>query len=81
MPYLSVSPGVSNIFAHLAECLMRVASSSASPGLEIQLEIQLESRKEAGAPSGGFGGDLAGPEIGEALAVNGEFHEALKLSC
>jgi len=56
---------------------MRVASSSASPGLE----IQLESRKEAGAPSGGFGGDLAGPEIGEALAVNGEFHEALKLSC
>lgn len=77
MPYLSVSPGVSNIFAHLAECLMRVASSSASPGLE----IQLESRKEAGAPSGGFGGDLAGPEIGEALAVNGEFHEALKLSC
>ena len=76
MSYLSVSPSVSNIFAHLAECLMRVASSSASPGLE----VQLASRKEAGAPSGGFGGDLA-PEIGEALAVNGEFHEALKLSC
>ena len=46
-----------------------------------QFEIQLESRKEAGAPSVGFGGDLAGPEIGEILAVNGEFHEALKLSC
>ena len=46
-----------------------------------QFEIQLESRKEAGAPSGGFGGDLAGPEIGKTLAVNGEFHKALKLSC
>ncbi|MAF23099.1 MAG: hypothetical protein CMP26_10930 [Roseibacillus sp.] len=46
-----------------------------------QFEIQLESRKEAGAPSGGFVGDLAGPEIGKTLAVNGEFHEALKLSC
>ena len=46
-----------------------------------QFEIQLESRKEAGAPSGGFAGDLAGPEIGKTLAVNGEFHKALKLSC
>ena len=46
-----------------------------------QFEIQLESRKEAGAPSVGFGGDLTGPEIGETLGVNGEFHEALKLSC
>jgi len=46
-----------------------------------QFEIQLESRKEAGAPSGGFGGDLAGPEIGKTLAVNGEFHKALKRSC
>ena len=46
-----------------------------------QFEIQLVSRKEAGAPSVGFGGDLAGPEIGKTLGVNGEFHEALKLSC
>ena len=77
MSYLSVSPSLSNLFADLAECLMGVAASSASPGLE----IQLESRKEAGAPSVGFGGDLAGPEIGKTLGVNGEFHEALKLSC
>ena len=56
---------------------MGVAASSASPGLE----IQLESRKDGGAPSVGFGGDLAGPAIGETLAVNGEFHEALNLSC
>ena len=77
MSYLSVSPGVSNIFAHLTECLMKFAASSASPGLE----IQLESRKEAGAPCVGFGGDLTGPEIGKTLAVNGEFHKALKLSC
>ena len=46
-----------------------------------QFEIQLVSRKEAGAPSVGFGGDLTGPEIGKTLAVNGEFHKALKLSC
>jgi hypothetical protein len=34
MSYLFISPGFSNLFAHLAECLMGFAASSVSPGLE-----------------------------------------------
>ena len=46
-----------------------------------QFEAALEERKGAGTASTGFRGDLAGPGIGSALKVNGEFHEALMASC
>ena len=62
-----------------------------------QFETVLEKRKKAGTPSprslatglpgpwcsplSGFRGDLEGPDIGSALAVNAEFHEALNASC
>ena len=46
-----------------------------------QFEIALEERKKAGPPSSGLRGDLSGSGVGEVLAVNGEFHEALKQSC
>ena len=35
MSYLSLSPSLSNLFADMADCLIWVAASSASPGLEV----------------------------------------------
>ena len=46
-----------------------------------QFEIALEERKKAGTSFAGFRGDLSGSGVGEVLAVNGEFHVALKASC
>ena len=42
-----------------------------------QFEKALEERKQNDAPSSGFRGDLATPEVGSVLAVNGAFHQAL----
>ena len=43
-----------------------------------QFEEALEERKQDEAPSSGFRGDLATPEVGSVLAVNGAFHQALR---
>jgi hypothetical protein len=43
-----------------------------------QFEKALEERKQNDVPSSGFRGDLATPEVGSVLAVNGAFHQALR---